>query len=155
MSFVEIWYIFTFWDNIHARRKIWKFNIVTLCLLITSNKMKKYIKYRLIAKKVSVSILESSWFLRMKRISPWKVKSKYSLGKFWRYRVILKKVLFGIESSIKSCPIKLKTKCKKKWRWSCRLMKTWHTYNNNIVNLFAKKLIRNLHYYSWYGIFHV
>ena len=50
-----------------------------------------------------------------------------------------------IGSSIKSCPIKLKTKCKKKWRWSRRLMKTWHTYNNNIVNLFAKKLIQNLH----------
>ena len=29
-----------------------------------------------------------------------------------------------IGSSIKICPIKLKTKCKKKWRWSCRLMKT-------------------------------
>ena len=47
----------------------------------------------------------------------------------------------NIGSSIKSCPINLKTKCKKKWRWSCRLMKTWHTYNNNLVNLFAKNLI--------------
>ena len=56
---------------------------------------------------------------------------------------------------IKSCPIKLKTKCKKKWRWSCRLMKTWHTYNNNIVNIIAKKLIQNLHFYSRYGIFYV
>ena len=65
--------------------------------------------------------------------------------------------VYGIDigSSIKSCPINLKTKCKKKWRWSCRLMKTWHTYNNNIVNLFAKKLIQNLHFYSRYGIFYV
>ena len=31
-------------------------------------------------------------------------------------------------------------------------MKTWHTYNNNIVNLFAKKLIQNLHFYSGYAI---
>ena len=60
-----------------------------------------------------------------------------------------------IGSSIKSCSIKHKTKCKKKWRWSCRLMKTWHIYNNNIVNLFAKKLIQNLHFYSRYGIFYV
>ena len=44
---------------------------------------------------------------------------------------------------------------KKKWRWPCRLMKTWHTYNNNTVNLFAKKLIQNLHFYSRYGIFYV
>ena len=57
-----------------------------------------------------------------------------------------------IGSSIKSLPIKLKTKCKKKWRW---LIKTWHTYNNNIVNLIAKKLIQNLHFYSRYGIFYV
>ena len=46
----------------------------------------------------------------------------------------------NIGSSIKSCPIKLETKCKKKWRRSCRLMKTWHTYNNNVVNLFARKI---------------
>ena len=26
------------------------------------------------------------------------------------------------------------------------LMNTWHTYNNNTVNLFAKKLIQNLHF---------
>ena len=60
-----------------------------------------------------------------------------------------------IGSSIKSCTIKLKTKCKKKGRWSCRLMTTWHTYNNKIVNLFVKKFIQNLHFYSRYGIFHV
>ena len=56
----------------------------------------------------------------------------------------------GIGSSIK-----LKTKCKKKWRWSCGLMKTWLTYNNNIMNLFAKKLIQNVHFYSKYGISYV
>ena len=63
-------------------------------------------------------------------------------------------ILNDIGSAIKSCPIKLKTKCKK-WRWSCRLMKTWHTYNNNIANLFAKKLTQNLHFYSRYSIFYV
>ena len=67
----------------------------------------------------------------------------------------IEKFVEYIGPSIKSCPIKLKTKCKKKWRWSCRLMKTWHTYNNNIVNLFAKKLIQNLHSNSTYGIFYV
>ena len=67
----------------------------------------------------------------------------------------LASLLYDIGSSIKSFPIKLKTQCEKKWRRSCRLMKTWHTYNNNIVNLFARKLIQNLHFYSRYGIFYV
>ena len=34
-------------------------------------------------------------------------------------------------------------------------MKNWRTYNNNKVDLFVKKLIQNLLFYSRYGIFYV
>ena len=93
------------------------------------------------------------WF----RTSSWRSRRGIQRrSNHFRHRSIEeKRGIIDIGSSIKSCPIKLKTKCKKKWRWSCRLMKTWHTYNNNIVNLFAKKLIQNLHFYSRYGIFYV
>ena len=48
---------------------------------------------------------ESSWFSRKRKIQPWKAKTKFYLWASFH----------DIGSSIKSCPIKLKTKCKKKW----------------------------------------
>ena len=51
--------------------------------------------------------------------------------------LVLDKV--GIGSFTKKFPMKREEKCKKKWRWSCRKIKTWYIYNYNIVTLFAKK----------------
>ena len=58
-----------------------------------------------------------------------------------------------IGSSKKSCSMKVKKKCKKKWRWFGRKMKKWYICNNNMVFLFAKNLIPNLDFPIRYGNF--
>ena len=51
----------------------------------------------------------------------------------------------------KNCPIKLKKKCSKKWRWPRRKLKIWYMCNNIMVFLFPKKYFSNFDLYSWYG----
>ena len=63
---------------------------------------------------------------------------------WFRYRVIHKKLSQKTED-----------KMQEKMQMILQVNETWHTYNNNIVNLFAKKLIQNPHFYSRYGTFYV